>query len=62
LALWDEKAQRLVSFEQADMGRFRPSDRRSATSGPPGSIGNKPPILLQDHDGASQPAIMMRVI
>src|ERR1700747_3121920 len=22
LALWDEKAQRLVSFEQADMGRF----------------------------------------
>jgi hypothetical protein len=36
LALWDEKAQRLVSFEQADMGRFGPSDRRSATSGPPG--------------------------
>jgi acyl-lipid omega-6 desaturase (Delta-12 desaturase) len=36
LALWDEKAQRLVSFEQADMGRFGPSGRRLPTSDPPG--------------------------
>jgi transposase InsO family protein len=29
---------------------------------PHGSIGNKPPILLQNHDGAAQPALVIRVV